>query len=62
MVETRVALRYRVGKPARIEYGREKVDCVIRDLSTTGSALALQLPICFEVRTLSGGLVSSTPE
>jgi hypothetical protein len=25
-------------------------------------ALALQLPICFEVRALSGGLVSSTPE
>ena len=26
------------------------------------SDLALQLPICFEVRALSGGLVSSTPE
>ena len=25
-------------------------------------ALALQLPFCFEVRTLSDGLVSSTPE
>ena len=25
-------------------------------------ALALQLPICFEVRALSGGLVSSAPE
>src|SRR5664280_94813 len=24
--------------------------------------LALQLPICFEVRALSGGLMSSTPE
>ncbi len=24
--------------------------------------LALQLPICFKVRALSGGLVSSTPE
>jgi hypothetical protein len=24
--------------------------------------LALQLPICFEVRALSGSLVSSTPE
>ena len=24
--------------------------------------LALQLPTCFEMRTLSGGLVSSTPE
>jgi hypothetical protein len=26
------------------------------------SHLALQLPTCFEVRPLSGGLVSSTPE
>jgi K+ transporter len=26
------------------------------------AALALQLPICFEVRALSGGLMSSTPE
>jgi hypothetical protein len=25
-------------------------------------ALALQLPTCFEMRTLSGGLVSSAPE
>jgi hypothetical protein len=25
-------------------------------------ALALQLPTCFEMRTLSGGLVSSSPE
>jgi hypothetical protein len=27
-----------------------------------GIILALQLPICFEVRALSGSLVSSTPE
>jgi hypothetical protein len=26
------------------------------------SALALQLPFCFEVRSLSGSLVSSAPE
>jgi hypothetical protein len=31
-----------------------------RDLGI--DSLALQLPICFEVRALSGGLVSSTPE
>jgi hypothetical protein len=30
--------------------------------STEHECLALQLPICFEVRALSGGLVSSTPE
>jgi hypothetical protein len=28
----------------------------------TECGLALQLPICFKVRALSGGLVSSTPE
>jgi uncharacterized membrane protein YGL010W len=27
-----------------------------------GGALALQLPFCFEVRSLSGSLVSSAPE
>jgi hypothetical protein len=28
----------------------------------TRKRLALQLPTCFEMRTLSGGLVSSSPE
>src|ERR1700704_3913567 len=31
-------------------------------LITPRNHLTLQLPICFEVRALSGGLVSSTPE
>jgi hypothetical protein len=39
MPETRIAPRFRAAKPARIEYDREKVDCVVRDLSATGSAL-----------------------
>jgi hypothetical protein len=39
MVETRIAPRFRVAKPASIEYDREKVACIIRDLSSTGSAL-----------------------
>jgi hypothetical protein len=30
--------------------------------SAAARSLALQLPICFEVRALSGSLVSSTPE
>jgi hypothetical protein len=30
--------------------------------SAQNTGLALQLPICFEVRALSGGLMSSTPE
>jgi hypothetical protein len=39
--------------------------CVPKTLSvlmTPRNHLTLQLPICFEVRALSGSLVSSTPE
>ena len=39
MVETRIAPRYRVSKPAQIEYGGDKTACTIRDLSETGAAL-----------------------
>jgi hypothetical protein len=39
MVETRIAPRYRVMKSAVIDYGGIKIDCTIRDLSTTGAAL-----------------------
>ena len=39
MVETRAAPRYRVTKPAQIEYGSHKITCTLRDLSTTGAAL-----------------------
>jgi hypothetical protein len=41
MVETRIAPRFRVTKPAKIEYGNNKIACTIRDLSTTGAALEL---------------------
>ena len=41
MVETRIAPRYRVRKPAKIEYGGDKIPCTIRDLSVTGAALEL---------------------
>ena len=40
--------------------------CARRDRRSAGrdegTALALQLPTCFEVRPLCGGLVSSAPE
>jgi hypothetical protein len=39
MVETRIAPRYRVMKPAKIEYGGIKTPCVVRDISTTGAAI-----------------------
>ena len=41
MVETRVAPRYRVSKPAEIDYGGDKTPCTIRDLSETGAALEI---------------------
>ena len=39
MVETRIAPRVRVNKPAKIDHGGDKIDCIIRDLSATGAAL-----------------------
>jgi PilZ domain-containing protein len=44
MVETRAATRYRVTKPAQIEYGGEKLVCTLRDISTTGAALEVPDP------------------
>jgi hypothetical protein len=39
MVETRIAPRHRVDKPAIAEYGGDKYPCRVRDLSTTGAAI-----------------------
>jgi PilZ domain len=44
MVETRAAPRYRVMKPAQIEYGGDKSTCTVRDISTTGAALEVPDP------------------
>jgi hypothetical protein len=44
MVETRAAPRYRVMKPAQIEYGGDKITCMVRDLSMTGAALEVSDP------------------
>ena len=44
MVETRAAPRYRVIKPAQIEYGGDKITCTFRDLSITGAALEVSDP------------------
>ena len=41
MVETRIAPRHRVMKPAQIVYRGHKYPCTIRDLSVTGAALHL---------------------
>jgi hypothetical protein len=45
MVETRIAPRYRVVKPAQIEHGDDKICCTVRDLSITGAALEVSDPI-----------------
>ena len=39
MVETQVAFRHRVLEAATIEFVGDSIDCVIRDLSTTGAQL-----------------------
>ena len=39
MVETRIAPRYQVRKPAIAEYGGDKYPRMVRDLSITGAAL-----------------------
>jgi hypothetical protein len=39
MVETRIAFRHRVLKTATIEFGGDAIDCVVRNLSSTGAAL-----------------------
>ncbi|WP_084292908.1 PilZ domain-containing protein [Bradyrhizobium sp. WSM3983] len=39
MVETRVAPRFRVRKPAILEHWGAKFPCTVRDISTTGAAL-----------------------
>ena len=44
MVETRAAPRYRVMKPAQIEYGGDRITCAVRDLSITGAALEISDP------------------
>jgi hypothetical protein len=44
MVETRGAQRYRVTKPAQIEYNGDKSTCTLRDISTTGAALEVPDP------------------
>jgi hypothetical protein len=39
MVETRIALHYRVVKAGTIEFGSSSINCMVRNLSTTGAAL-----------------------
>jgi hypothetical protein len=45
MVETRVAPRFRVRKPASVEHWGLKVGCTVCDISITGAALEFPEPI-----------------
>ena len=61
MVDTRVAPRFRVAKPAKIECGGDKIACIIRDLSVTGAAIeiadrATVIPIKFTLIVPEDGL------
>jgi hypothetical protein len=60
MVETRIAPRHRVRKPAKIECDGEKISCTIRDLSITGAALEIsdnrQIPATFTLFVPDDGL------
>jgi len=42
MVETRRAPRYRVSKRALIGSGKGAIQCIVRDLSTTGAAIEVE--------------------
>jgi hypothetical protein len=39
MVETRIATRHRILKAGTIEFDRNTIDCMVRNLSITGAAL-----------------------
>ncbi|MBR0820428.1 PilZ domain-containing protein [Bradyrhizobium liaoningense] len=61
MVETRHAPRFRVAMPAQIECRRDKIPCVIRNISTSGAALQLQestdrIPVAFALIVLDSAL------
>jgi PilZ domain len=61
MIETRIAPRCRVMKPAKIEYGGMKTPCTIHDLSETGAALDIselngKIPAAFNLVMPEKGL------
>jgi len=42
MAQDRIAQRFRVNKPATIDYGGDKYQCMVRiDISSTGAALEI---------------------
>jgi PilZ domain-containing protein len=45
MVETRRAPRHRVSKAGTIEFGGGHINCMVRNLSTTGAALEISCQV-----------------
>jgi hypothetical protein len=60
MVEFRVAPRYRVNKPAIIDYGGDKYPCIVRDISATGAALEVSEQI--DILRCAKGFTLVVPE
>jgi hypothetical protein len=58
MVETRIAPRHRVRKPAEIDYGGDKIHCTIHDISTTGAALEF----AYSTKTIPAAFTLLVPE
>jgi hypothetical protein len=52
MVETRLAHRHRILKAAKIEFGGDAIDCMVRDLSVTGAALEVSNQISIPAKFL----------
>jgi hypothetical protein len=45
MSEDRNAVRHRMLKAGKIEFGSSAIDCVVRNVSETGAALEVESPI-----------------
>jgi hypothetical protein len=58
MVETRIAPRHRIMKPAMINYGGDKIPCTIRDMSMTGAALEF----VYSTKTIPAAFTLLVPE
>ena len=58
MVETRIAPRHRVRKSAEIDYGGDKIPCMIHDISMTGAALEF----AYSTKTIPAAFALLVPE
>jgi PilZ domain len=52
MVETRLAHRHRILKAAKIEFGGDAIDCMVRNLSVTGAVIDVSNQISIPAKFL----------